>query len=105
ARDPREPHAPCGDAGGPPRGPAPSRPGRSGRPRRRHRGRDDARGAPVSTYQRMLRYLRPYVWPHGTLAVAFMLVFSSIESSVPFLIKFTFDQVFSKQKPEQLQLA
>jgi subfamily B ATP-binding cassette protein MsbA len=59
----------------------------------------------MSTYSRMLRYLRPYVWPHMVLAVLFMLAFSGIESSVPFLIKFTFDQVFTRQQPEHLQLA
>jgi subfamily B ATP-binding cassette protein MsbA len=59
----------------------------------------------MSTYRRMLQYLRPYIWPQGVLAVAFMLAFSAIESSVPFLIKFTFDQVFSKRQPEQLRVA
>ncbi len=30
----------------------------------------------MSTYRRMLQYLRPYVWPQGVLAIAFMLAFS-----------------------------
>ena len=34
-----------------------------------------------------------------------MLAFSAIESSVPFLIRFTFDQVFAKQRPEHLRIA
>ena len=51
----------------------------------------------MSTYWRMLRYLRPYVWPQMALAVAFMLAFSAIESSVPFLIKFAIDQVSHRQ--------
>ena len=34
---------------------------------RRHRGRDDAGAAGMSTYRRMLRYLRPYLWPQGVL--------------------------------------
>jgi len=59
----------------------------------------------MSTYRRMLKYLRPYLWPQGVLAVAFMLAFSAIESSVPFLIRFTFDQVFAKQRPEHLRIA
>jgi subfamily B ATP-binding cassette protein MsbA len=59
----------------------------------------------MNTYRRMLRYLRPYLWPQVSLAIAFMLAFSAIESSVPFLIKFTFDQVFSRQQAEHLQLA
>ena len=57
----------------------------------------------MSTYRRMLHYLRPYVWPHGVLAVAFMLVFSGIESSVPFLIKFTIDNL-SMQQPGTLPM-
>jgi subfamily B ATP-binding cassette protein MsbA len=57
----------------------------------------------VSTYRRMLVYLRPYVWPYGVLAVAFMLAFSSIESSVPFLIKFMIDRL-STQEPGTLPM-
>jgi subfamily B ATP-binding cassette protein MsbA len=57
----------------------------------------------VNTYRRMLHYLRPYVWPQGILAVAFMLAFSSIESSVPFLIKYTIDNL-SMQQPGTLPL-
>jgi len=57
----------------------------------------------MNTYRRMLHYLRPYVWPHGILAVAFMLAFSSIESSVPFLIKFIIDNL-SMQRPDTLPL-
>jgi subfamily B ATP-binding cassette protein MsbA len=57
----------------------------------------------VNTYRRMLHYLRPYVWPQGILAVAFMLAFSSIESSVPFLIKYTIDNL-SMQRPGTLPL-
>ena len=59
----------------------------------------------MNTYRRMLRYLRPYIWPQVVMAVGFMLAFSAIESSVPFLIKFTFDQVFSQQRPEHLRVA
>jgi ATP-binding cassette, subfamily B, bacterial MsbA len=59
----------------------------------------------MNTYRRMLCYLRPYIWPHVALAIVFMLAFSGVESSVPFLIKFTFDQVFTRQQPEHLQLA
>jgi ATP-binding cassette, subfamily B, bacterial MsbA len=54
----------------------------------------------VNTYRRMLRYLRPYVWPHLVVAVAFMLLYSAIESSVPFLIKFAIEQVSSKAASE-----
>ena len=59
----------------------------------------------MNTYRRMLRFLRPYLWPQGALAIGFMLAFSAIESSIPFLIKFTFDQVFTQQHPEHLRVA
>jgi subfamily B ATP-binding cassette protein MsbA len=56
-------------------------------------------------YRRLLAYLRPYVWPHGVLAVASMLGFSGVESSIPFLAKFTFDRVFTERHSEALPLA
>src|SRR5262249_10941939 len=89
----------------------PARRTQCARPRRRgdagggHRGRDDGRGRSMTTYRRMLRYLRPHVWPYGILAVVFMLAFSALESSIPFLITFTFDQVFTKQGADMLHLA
>ena len=51
----------------------------------------------MKQYRRLLGYLRPYLWPRGVLAVVAMLGFSGVESSIPFLAKFTFDQVFTQQ--------
>jgi subfamily B ATP-binding cassette protein MsbA len=51
----------------------------------------------VKEYRRILEYLRPYIWPRGVLAVVFMLVFSGLESGIPFLIKYAFDEVFKNQ--------
>jgi subfamily B ATP-binding cassette protein MsbA len=59
----------------------------------------------VILYRRVLAYLRPYLWPQGVLTVAFMLGFSALESSVPFLVRFTFDEVFSQQRREMLPWA
>jgi subfamily B ATP-binding cassette protein MsbA len=59
----------------------------------------------MKLYWRLLAYLRPYVWPHAALAVACMLGFSGIESSFPFLAKFTFDQVFTAKEPWALPFA
>ena len=56
-------------------------------------------------YQRLLGYLRPYIWPRGVLAVICMLAFSGIESSIPFVAKYTFDQVFTEQQLEALPFA
>ena len=57
----------------------------------------------MSTYRRMLRYLaaatsgRTACSPSSSCSRS-----ARIESSVPFLIKFTFDQVFTKQRAETL---
>jgi ATP-binding cassette, subfamily B, bacterial MsbA len=56
-------------------------------------------------YTRLLSYLRPYVWPQGVFAVAFMLAFSMVEGSLPFLAKFFIDRVFASQHPESLPFA
>ena len=59
----------------------------------------------MKQYVRLLRYLRPYLWPHGVLAVVSMLIFSSLESAIPFIARYTFDQVFTQQHREALPLA
>ena len=59
----------------------------------------------MKVYVRLLRCLRPYLWPQGVLAVACMLAFSGIESGIPFLAKFTFDQVFTQQQADALPFA
>ncbi len=58
----------------------------------------------MSVYRRLLGYLRPYLWPHGAVAVTCMLAFSALESSVPFLVKYTIDQVFAQQRPDALEI-
>jgi subfamily B ATP-binding cassette protein MsbA len=59
----------------------------------------------MTTYRRLLRYAQPYVWPRGVLAVAFMLGYSALESAVPFVVKYTFDQVFTEQRSMALSFA
>jgi hypothetical protein len=59
----------------------------------------------VRHYQRLLGYLRPYLWPRGVLAVICMLLFSGIESSIPFVAKYTFDQVFTEKHLDALPFA
>jgi subfamily B ATP-binding cassette protein MsbA len=56
-------------------------------------------------YARLLTYLRPYLWPHEVLAVACMVGFSGVESAIPFLAKFTFDQVFTAEHWDALPFA
>lgn len=59
----------------------------------------------MSVYLRLLRYLRPYIWPRFVLAVTAMLLFSATQGVMPFLIKVIFDQVFGTKSLFALQLA
>ena len=59
----------------------------------------------MKTYRRLLGYARRYLWPHGAGAIAFMLGYSALESAVPFVVRYTFDQVFSQQRSAALSLA
>ena len=49
----------------------------------------------TSLYRRLLAYLRPYWWPHFTLAILCMLLFSATNGAMPFLIRHIFDDVFT----------
>jgi subfamily B ATP-binding cassette protein MsbA len=59
----------------------------------------------VKTYRRLLGYLRPHIWPRGVLAVGFMLAYSGVQSSLPFVVKYMFDHVFKGQEQQALPLA
>jgi subfamily B ATP-binding cassette protein MsbA len=59
----------------------------------------------MTNYRRLLAYLKPYVWPRGILAVVCMLGFSAVESGLPFVAKYTFDQVFTQRHEGALPLA
>ncbi len=58
----------------------------------------------ASLYARLLRYLRPYVWPYFTLAVVCMLLFSATNGVMPFLIRYVFDDVFTAKDRTVLQV-
>jgi len=55
------------------------------------------------TYRRLLRYLRPYVFPHLILAVAAMLVLSVSSGAIPFLAKGFINQLTSLKSLESLR--
>lgn len=59
---------------------------------------------PASMYRRLLRYLRPYVWPYFALAVLCMMLFSATNGAMPFLVRHIFDDVFTAKNREVLQL-
>ena len=46
-------------------------------------------------YRRLLGYMRPYVWPRFVIAIVCMLVFSSSNGLMPFLVRGIFDDIFA----------
>ena len=51
----------------------------------------------MKNYLRLLRFLRPYVWPYFSVAMICMLVYSGTSAVMPFLVKRVFDDVFSSK--------
>jgi subfamily B ATP-binding cassette protein MsbA len=51
-----------------------------------------------ATYLRLLRYLRPYVWPWFTAAMVAMLLFSGLTALMPLLVERVFDDIFADRK-------
>lgn len=58
----------------------------------------------TNTYRRLLRYLRPYLWPHFAGAVICMVLFSSTNGVMPFLVRHIFDDVFTGKNLFALQV-
>jgi ATP-binding cassette, subfamily B, bacterial MsbA len=59
---------------------------------------------PNSIYRRLLVYLRPYWWPHFTVAIVCMLVFSGTNGAMPFLVRHIFDDVFTSRDAAMLRI-
>ncbi|MEO6029739.1 MAG: lipid A export permease/ATP-binding protein MsbA [Candidatus Binatia bacterium] len=57
----------------------------------------EARGS-GTTYLRLLRYLRPYVWPWFAAAMIAMLLFSATTGILPLLVERIFDDIFADRK-------
>ena len=51
----------------------------------------------MNKYLRLLKYLRPYVWPHLVLAMGCMLVYSASNGAVAYLTKKIFDDIFTNK--------
>ena len=58
----------------------------------------------MKNYARLLRFVRPYVWPYLVFAVICMLGFSATSGAMPFLTKHIFDDVFAKKDETVLGL-
>jgi subfamily B ATP-binding cassette protein MsbA len=59
-------------------------------------------GRERETYGRLLSYLRPYVWPRFVVAVVCMLVFSTTNGLLPFLIRDVADDIFTHKDWDKL---
>ncbi len=54
------------------------------------------------TAERLLGYLRPYIWPHFVGAIVCMVLFGSTNGVMPFLVRFIFDDIFSEKNAAML---
>jgi len=58
----------------------------------------------VQSYLRLLRFVKPYVWPHFIGAAVCMLFFSATSGVLPFIIRRVFDDIFSSKDQTALTL-
>jgi ATP-binding cassette, subfamily B, bacterial MsbA len=58
----------------------------------------------VTVYRRVLGYLRPYVWPRFAVAVVCMVLYSSTNGVMPYLVRGVFDDVFLNKREWALRL-
>jgi len=58
----------------------------------------------LKTYQRLLQYLKPYVWPYFFLGMVCMVGFGATDGSIPFLVQPIMDGVFGSKDQATLNL-
>lgn len=58
----------------------------------------------MKTYLRLVKFLRPYWWPHLTLAIICMVVYGATGGAVSYLTKKVFDDVFANKDQSALML-
>jgi subfamily B ATP-binding cassette protein MsbA len=51
----------------------------------------------VEIYRRLLKYLRPYLWPYFILAMICMVAYSATTGAAPLLLKHVIDDVFTRK--------
>lgn len=51
----------------------------------------------MKIYRRLLKFLRPYIWPYFSIAMVCMLGFSATGGAIPFLVQSIFDDVFARK--------
>ncbi len=58
----------------------------------------------MKLYRRLLGYLRPYVWPRFVVAVLCMVLYSSTNGVMPYLVRAIFDDVLLHKRAWALQM-
>ena len=56
----------------------------------------------MKIYLRLLRYLRPYIWPPFTIAMVCMAGYSATSGALPFLVQRVIDDVFAQKDKASL---
>ena len=51
----------------------------------------------MQLYLRLIRYLKPYLWPYFSLAMVCMVGYSATSGAMPFLVERVFDDIFARQ--------
>jgi subfamily B ATP-binding cassette protein MsbA len=51
----------------------------------------------MKNYLRLLQFLKPYRWPHFTLAMVCMIGFGATDGVIPYLVQHVFDDVFQRK--------
>ncbi|MEK6602044.1 MAG: ABC transporter transmembrane domain-containing protein [Candidatus Binatota bacterium] len=51
----------------------------------------------MKIYLRLLKYLKPYVWPYFTMAMVCMVGYSATQGVLPFIAQHVFDDIFAKK--------
>ena len=56
----------------------------------------------MQAYFRLLRYLKPYIWPYFTLGMLCMLGFGATDGTIPYLVQHIMDDVFARKNQATL---
>ena len=56
----------------------------------------------MKTYLRLLKYLKPYIWPYFALGLLCMIGFGATDGVLPFLIQRIMDDVFAAKNQSTL---
>lgn len=57
----------------------------------------------MNNYRRLLKFLKPYLWPYFILSMVCMVCFGATDGTLPYLVQHIMDDVFSKKDPGALK--